>query len=119
MFEYKDHKIDDISFIRSLENKKFTFENNKLKFVSITNAINRIILLRNNLQNIYFKKLGIRNFSTSNHNIVKLRKTKEKKAAYRARQTGNEKMNTFSLWKMTQKNDSFHCQYSTNVLLGQ
>lgn len=30
MFEYKDHKIDDSTFIRSLQNKKFTFKNNKL-----------------------------------------------------------------------------------------
>lgn len=29
-FIYKDHKIDDSTFIRSIDNKKFTFENNKL-----------------------------------------------------------------------------------------
>ena len=30
MFEYKDHKINDSTFIRSLQNKKFTFKNNNL-----------------------------------------------------------------------------------------
>lgn len=29
-FEYKDHKIDDSTFIRSLQNKNFTYKNNKL-----------------------------------------------------------------------------------------
>jgi hypothetical protein len=30
VFEYKDHKIDDNSFVRSIENVKFTFKDNKL-----------------------------------------------------------------------------------------
>ena len=30
MFEYKDHKINESTFIRSIENKKFTFKNNEL-----------------------------------------------------------------------------------------
>lgn len=38
-FTYKDHKIDDNTFIRSLENKKFTFKNNKLINVQINKPI--------------------------------------------------------------------------------
>nr|YP_009487328.1 hypothetical protein [Russula virescens]AWB36230.1 hypothetical protein [Russula virescens] len=30
IFEFKDHKIDDTSFVRSIENNKYTFKNNKL-----------------------------------------------------------------------------------------
>jgi hypothetical protein len=30
IFEYKDHKIDNNSFVRSLDNKKFTFKNGEL-----------------------------------------------------------------------------------------
>jgi hypothetical protein len=30
VFEFKDHKYNDNKFIRSLDNKKFTFKNNKL-----------------------------------------------------------------------------------------
>lgn len=38
-FEFKDHKIDDNSFIRSISDNKFTFKNNKLI------SINKIIVL--------------------------------------------------------------------------
>jgi hypothetical protein len=30
VFIYRDHKIDETTFVRSLENKKFTFNNNEL-----------------------------------------------------------------------------------------
>jgi hypothetical protein len=30
IFEYKDHKIDDSTFVRSIANKKFTFKNGKI-----------------------------------------------------------------------------------------
>jgi hypothetical protein len=46
IFEYKDHKIDDDSFIRTIEGNKFTFKENKL--------INKIILLLTIIALIYF-----------------------------------------------------------------
>jgi hypothetical protein len=58
VYEYKDHKLDETSFVRSLENKKFTYKDNKLvlltidkssKFISQLNktqlVINKIITL--------------------------------------------------------------------------
>lgn len=30
IFEYKDHKIDDSTFVRTIANKKFTFKNGKI-----------------------------------------------------------------------------------------
>ena len=33
VFEFKDHKIDDSIFIRSFENKKFTFKNKELVYI--------------------------------------------------------------------------------------
>ena len=79
MFTYKDHKINDNTFLRSLDNKKFTFENNKLININYKKTINRV-----NLNNIYFlrnninfiNKLGIRN--AHSQNIIKLRKVKSK-----------------------------------------
>jgi hypothetical protein len=70
MFEYKDHKIDDNSFIRSLDNKKYTFTNNKLTNINI----NKALIRANNLIN----KLGIRKYSSMKHpkNIIKLRKVR-------------------------------------------
>lgn len=43
VFEFKDHKYNDNKFIRSLDNKKFTFKNNKL--TEINNLLNRTNLL--------------------------------------------------------------------------
>jgi hypothetical protein len=51
VFEYKDFKAGDNIFIRSLNNKKFKFEQNKLTFISVpvrNNQINSI----NNLDDI-------------------------------------------------------------------
>lgn len=36
MIEYKDHKTSDSKFIRTLDNKKFTFKNNKLTHIERT-----------------------------------------------------------------------------------
>lgn len=43
IFEFKDHKYNDNKFIRSLDNKKFTFKNNKL--TEINNLLERTNLL--------------------------------------------------------------------------
>jgi hypothetical protein len=39
IFIYKDHKIDESSFIRSTEDRKFTFKNNKLTTVNFEKTI--------------------------------------------------------------------------------
>jgi hypothetical protein len=39
IFEYKDHKLPDNTFIRSLNNKKFTFKNNELILISTEKSI--------------------------------------------------------------------------------
>ena len=76
MFEYIDHKIDEKSFIRSLENRKFTFKNNDLVSVNTEKFINRINLLSNNLINPInlINKLGVRNFSSINLQKIRNRK---------------------------------------------
>jgi hypothetical protein len=43
LFEYTDHKINENNFIRSLDNKKFTFENNELLRITTEKLINAII----------------------------------------------------------------------------
>jgi hypothetical protein len=43
VFEYNDHKIDDNSFVRSIENVKFTFKNNKLISINSKSIIVRSI----------------------------------------------------------------------------
>lgn len=43
-FEYRDHKINENRFIRSLEDKKFTFENNELISIFIDKTLNRVII---------------------------------------------------------------------------
>lgn len=47
IFEYKDHKQGENQFIRSIDNKRFTFENHKL--VSTDISVIRIILLTHKL----------------------------------------------------------------------
>ena len=37
ILEYKDHKIDDSTFLRSLENKKFTFKDKNFKITQFYN----------------------------------------------------------------------------------
>jgi len=49
IFEYKDIKINDNSFIRDLENKNFTFKNNVLIEFSTKTLMNRLNLLFNQL----------------------------------------------------------------------
>lgn len=39
-YEYKDHKINDSTFYRSLQNKKFTFRDNKLVLLTIDKTVN-------------------------------------------------------------------------------
>jgi uncharacterized protein (UPF0333 family) len=75
IFEYKDHKIDDNSFVRSIEGNKFTFNNNKL--------INKIILVLTIIALTYFiiseeNSLNIAMAALSSKNIIKLRKVKSK-----------------------------------------
>jgi hypothetical protein len=41
-YEYRDHKINDSIFIRSLQNKKFTFRDNKLVLLTIAKSVNFI-----------------------------------------------------------------------------
>jgi hypothetical protein len=76
-FTYKDHKIDENTFVRTLDTRKFTFTNNKLVNINTDKIINRANILRLNSV-----KLGIRRFSTGqfsrNYNIIKLRKTTSK-----------------------------------------
>lgn len=42
VYQYKDHKIDNSTFTRSLENKKFTFKENKLILLTIDKSIKLI-----------------------------------------------------------------------------
>jgi DNA polymerase type B, organellar and viral len=92
VFIYKDHKIDENTFIRSLENKKFTFNNNKLVDTQIliirgknnlyyTDANSILIKNKNKFyykdtNSILINKLGIRHFNKNLGNILKLKKTK-------------------------------------------
>jgi hypothetical protein len=41
IFNYKDHKTEENRFVRSLDNKKFTFTDNKLVSVDTNRLINR------------------------------------------------------------------------------
>jgi hypothetical protein len=72
-FSYKDHQIDENTFVRSLDCRKFTFKNNKLVNINTDKTINRgINSINTNL------KIGIRRFSTIPRNIIKLRKVTSK-----------------------------------------
>lgn len=42
MFEYKEFKISDIRFIRTIQDQRYTFENNKLISVTTEKSINRL-----------------------------------------------------------------------------
>ena len=52
-YEYKDNKIDDNTFVRYLENKKFTFKNNELvlteinKYVKFIETLKSLVKLNN------------------------------------------------------------------------
>lgn len=41
VYEFKDHKIDENTFVRCIQNKKFTFKNNELVLLTIDKTINR------------------------------------------------------------------------------
>src|ERR1700679_403664 len=71
VFTYKDHKIDENTFFRSLDTRKFTFSNNKLVNINSDKIINRANRLINSVNN-----LEIRRFSTIPKNIIKLRKNR-------------------------------------------
>jgi hypothetical protein len=75
-FEYKDHKIDDNSFIRSIENTKFTFKNNKL--ISINKIVQLILLVILTIiffeNETYYQLMAIIPFK----NIIKLRRSTSK-----------------------------------------
>src|SRR6266850_1032632 len=73
IFEYKDHKIDDNSFIRSLGNRKFTYKNGQL--IEVNKIIVQLILISLILLIIL---INIDNTSIliASTNIIKLRKVK-------------------------------------------
>ena len=96
ILEFKDHKIDDLTFIRNISNKKFTFKDYNLIEESTDKTINKLLSVLNNpvwqfkLKSLNYSdsnalignsntlnKLGIRSFSTKS-NIIKLRKIKSK-----------------------------------------
>ena len=81
IYEYNDHKIDDNSFVRSLENTKFTYKNNQLieinkKIVQVILIILLLLLIINikNLDTATILNSGLINST----NIIKLRKTASK-----------------------------------------
>jgi hypothetical protein len=39
-YEYRDHKINDSIFVRSLQNKNFTFKDNNLVLLTINKTVN-------------------------------------------------------------------------------
>jgi DNA polymerase type B, organellar and viral len=50
---YKDYKIDDNTFIRSIENKKYTFKNKNVILLTIDKSVNfiKLLILNNKLNN--------------------------------------------------------------------
>src|SRR6267142_445521 len=58
IFEYKDHKIDDNSFIRSLGNRKFTYKNGQL--IEVNKIIVQLILISLILLIKYLVKLYLK-----------------------------------------------------------
>lgn len=51
IFEYNDHKIDELTFVRSLNNKKFTFKNNELSTIDFTMEVTNLIIFTKTLGN--------------------------------------------------------------------
>jgi hypothetical protein len=71
IFEFKDIKINESTFVRHLENKKFTFKNNALIEFSTKTLMNRL--------NLLFNQLIIRVLTPLNLNsttLLKINKTK-------------------------------------------
>jgi hypothetical protein len=71
IFEFKDIKINESTFVRHLENKKFTFINNALTEFSTKTLMNRL--------NLLFNQLIIRVLTPLNLNsttLLKINKTK-------------------------------------------
>jgi hypothetical protein len=95
VFTYKDHLIDENTFVRSLETKKFTFTKNKLVNINTNKTIlrnkyfiNKLFITSFNYKFNKLNKQSIRLFHTSKistnlaivpfKNVIKLRKTKSK-----------------------------------------
>ena len=95
VFTYKDHLIDDNTFVWSLETKKFTFTKNKLVNINTNKTIlrnkyfiNKLFITSFNYKFNKLNKQSIRLFHTSKistnlaivpfKNVIKLRKTKSK-----------------------------------------
>lgn len=82
LFEYSDHRINDNNFIRSLFNKKFSFENNELVKITTDKVLNAVFALV--ILIIFFKLLNETSFNlvvvglTTTKNIIKLRKVSAK-----------------------------------------
>lgn len=77
MFEYKDHKIDDSTFIRSLQNKKFTYKNNnlielsKIRTLILSIFLIYIIFPENNSLALSLPLILKRDFSDNSKNYYK------------------------------------------------
>lgn len=57
IFNYRDHKITENTFIRSLEDKKFTFKNNELIQIEYQKSIMLLLILLNNTTLLNFTLL--------------------------------------------------------------
>uniref|UniRef100_UPI0031F372AF hypothetical protein n=1 Tax=Russula emetica TaxID=152958 RepID=UPI0031F372AF len=63
MYEYKDHKIDENTFIRSIKNKKYTFKNKNVMLLTIDKSVNFIKqLIPNNKINNKFITFDIETY---------------------------------------------------------
>jgi len=81
IFSYKDHKINENTFVRSLANKKFIFKNNVL--VETQNTIIRAIILIFLIYIIFFiifpeNTINLGLVGISGKNIIKLRRVSSK-----------------------------------------
>src|ERR1700741_112037 len=75
-FEYKDHKLDSDSFIRSLDNRRFTFKNGNLFSIErLITVIISILLMYFILTNFTpFNEINIAMTAITGSNIIRLRK---------------------------------------------
>jgi hypothetical protein len=77
VYEYKDHKINENTFIRSLANKKFTFKNNELVETQNTIILVILIFLIYIIFFVIFTETETKIAATlSSYNVIKLRKVK-------------------------------------------
>jgi DNA polymerase type B, organellar and viral len=95
-FEYKDHKLENNCFVRSIENNKFTFKDNKIirieKVILILIIFYLFIIFPENNLNMAMVVL-------SNKNIVKLRKVSSKNSWNSFTININSKIFTKTLFK--------------------